>query len=87
MRDAENVWRWEEVLVMAGEGTFVNKFMHATDHVRKVLGPADQGDMDSPVVHRHDAFEDESDAELSQIIQRTDSSGHHYAIRRDEATD
>ncbi len=68
--------------MMTKDEKFVGKFMHATDHLRKVFGPADQGDMDSPVVHRHDAFEDESDDELLHIEQHTDSSGHHYAVRK-----
>jgi hypothetical protein len=71
---------------MERDEKFVNKFMHATDHLRKVFGPADQGDMDAPVVHRHDAFENESDDALSHIEQHTDSNGHHYAERRDEET-
>ncbi|RAN79611.1 hypothetical protein B5P43_13500 [Bacillus sp. SRB_336] len=69
---------------MAHDDKFVTKFMHATEKFQKVFGPADQGDMDSPVVHKHDAFEDESEKELAHIEQRTDSDGHHYAIQKDE---
>lgn len=70
--------------MMASGDKFVTKFMHATEKFQTVFGPADQGDMDAPVVHRHDAFEDESDDELAHMEQRTDSDGHHYAIHRDE---
>jgi hypothetical protein len=70
--------------MMADKQKFVTKFMHATDRFQTVFGPADQGDMDSPVVHRHDAIEDESDQTLSQIEVGTDSEGHHYAIRKDD---
>ncbi|WP_395939506.1 MULTISPECIES: hypothetical protein [Arthrobacter] len=72
--------------MMANDEKFVNKFMHATDHLRKVFGPADQGDMDSPVVHRHDAIEDESEEQLSQIEEHTDSGGHHYAVKKTDQT-
>ena len=71
---------------MAHDDKFVTKFMHATDKFQKVFGPADQGDVDAPVVHRHDDFENESDEELAHIEQRTDSAGHHYAIQKDDDT-
>ncbi|MGO4383550.1 hypothetical protein [Specibacter sp. RAF43] len=69
---------------MTKDEKFVDKFMRATDKFQKVFGPAEQGDMDAPVVHRHDEFEDESDLELSQVEQRTDSEGHHYAVRKSD---
>ncbi len=69
---------------MAKDDKFVTKFMHATEKFQKVFGPADQGDMDSPVVHRHDAIEDESDAKLAHYEEHTDSDGHHYALEKDE---
>ncbi|MEO6529402.1 MAG: hypothetical protein ABI563_19585 [Specibacter sp.] len=66
---------------------FVDKFMHGTEKLKKVFGPADQGDMDAPVVHRHDAFEDSSEEQLSHFEQETDSQGHHYAVRKEDAAD
>ena len=50
----------EGVLMMTSGEKFVDKFMHATEKLKKSLGPADQGDMDAPVVHRHDEFEEDS---------------------------
>ncbi len=70
--------------MMTSGDKFVNKVMHATDKFQKVFGPADQGDMDSPVVHRHDGFEDSSDEQLTHFDEHTDSDGHHYAERKDE---
>lgn len=70
---------------MAKDEKFVDKFMRATDKVRAVLGPADRGDIDAPVVHRHDEFEDESDEQLGHIEQHTDSQGHHYAEEKKAA--
>lgn len=67
---------------MSDERRFVEKVMHATDKFRMVFGPADQGDVDSPIVHRHDAIEDESDEVLSHIEEHTDTAGHHYATRK-----
>ena len=63
--------------MMTSGDKFVNKVMHATDKFQKVFGPADQGDMDSPVVHRHDE-------QLTHFDEHTDSDGHHYAERKDE---
>lgn len=70
-------------MMTSGE-KFVEKLMHATDKFQHVFGPADQGDVDSPVVHRHDAFEDSSEEQLSHFAEETDSGGHHYAVRRVE---
>lgn len=69
---------------MASDERFVTRFMHATEKFQKVFGPADQGDSDAPVVHRHDAFEDASEEQLAHFEQRTDSEGHHYAIEKDQ---
>lgn len=71
-------------MMTSGE-KFVDKFMHVTEKFQVVFGPADQGDMDSPVVHRHDEFEDSSDEQLSHFEEQTDSGGHHYAVRKEEA--
>ncbi|MFQ4148382.1 hypothetical protein AAGW05_06755 [Arthrobacter sp. LAPM80] len=72
---------------MASGEKFVGKFMHVTDKFQKVFGPADQGDMGSPVVHRHDDYEENSDEQLSHFNQETDSTGHPYAIRKEEPAD
>ncbi|MHA7305975.1 hypothetical protein ACX80E_12135 [Arthrobacter sp. TMN-49] len=66
---------------------FVDKFMHATEKLQRVFGPADQGDSAAPVVHRHDAFEESSEEQLSHFEQHTDSAGHHYAVRKEDAAD
>lgn len=73
-------------MMTSGEN-FVGKFMHATEKFQKVFGPADQGDADAPVVHRHDEFEENSQEQLSHFEERTDSSGHHYAVRKEEAAE
>jgi hypothetical protein len=59
-------------------------FMNATDRLRFFFGPATRLDADSPVVHKHDAFEKASEEELSHFVVETDSSGHHYAVRRED---
>lgn len=73
--------------MMTSDDKFVDKVMRATDKFQKVFGPADQGDIDSPVVHRHDEFEDSSDEQLTHYAERTDSEGHHYAERKEEAAE
>ncbi len=74
-------------MMTSGE-KFVHKFMNATEKVKNILGPADHGDVDDPVVHRHDDFEDNSDEQLRNLEERTDSEGHHYAVIKDkEATE
>jgi hypothetical protein len=50
--------------------------------VRLFLGPADRGGSETPVVHRHDAAEDQSEKQLAGIEMKEDSEGHHYAVRR-----
>lgn len=70
---------------MTKQEKFIDKFMRATDKVRVVLGPADRGDIDAPVVHRHDEVENESDAQLGHLEQHTDSQGHHYAEEKKPA--
>lgn len=62
----------------------VSGFINATDRLRFFFGPATRLDVDSPVVHKHDAFEQASEEELSHFVVETDSSGHHYAVRRED---
>lgn len=64
----------------------LSRFMDLTDRLRFVFGPASRLDTDAPVVHKHDAFEQASDEELSHFEVETDSEGHHYAVRREDAT-
>ena len=61
----------------------LNGFMNVTDRLRFFFGPATRGDFDSPVVHKHDDFEQASEEELAHFEVETDSEGHRYAIRRD----
>lgn len=62
----------------------VSRFMSLTDKVRFILGPAARLDANTPVVHRHDEFEQASEEQLSHFIVETDSTGHHYAVRRED---
>ena len=62
----------------------LTRFMNVTDRLRFVFGPATRLDSDAPVVHKHDAFEQASDDDLSHFEVETDSEGHHYAVRRDD---
>jgi hypothetical protein len=50
--------------------------------VRLFLGPADRSGSGSPVIHRHDAAEDESERQMAGLDIEQDSLGHHYAVRR-----
>jgi hypothetical protein len=59
-------------------------FMKLTDRLRFIFGPATRLDTDTPVVHKHDAFEQASDEDLSHFEVETDSEGHHYAVRRED---
>jgi hypothetical protein len=59
-------------------------FMNLTDRLRFIFGPATRLDTDSPVVHKHDEFEQASDEDLSHFEVETDSQGHHYAVRRED---
>ena len=65
-------------------GRLVDGFMGRTDKLRFFFGPATQGDIQEPVVHKHDDYEQASEQELTHFEVETDSAGHHYAIRRDE---
>jgi hypothetical protein len=68
--------------MMTEKEPFVGKFMKFTDHAQRLFGPAARGDMDAPVVHRHDEYEAASEQELSDFEEETDSEGHHYAVRK-----
>ena len=59
-------------------------FMRVTDRARLLFGPATRGDTRAPVIHRHDDFELASEQELSSFEVESDSSGHHYAVRRED---
>jgi len=58
--------------------------MSLTDRLRFVFGPATRLDTDAPVVHKHDEFERASEEELTHFVVETDSTGHHYAVRRED---
>lgn len=62
----------------------VSRFMSVTDKLRFFFGPATRLDADTPVVHKHDAFEQASEDELSHFVVETDAAGHHYAVRRED---
>lgn len=62
----------------------LNGFMNLTDRLRFVLGPATRLDSRMPVVHKHDEFEQASEEELTHFVVETDSTGHHYAVRRED---
>lgn len=62
----------------------LNGFMNLTDRLRFVFGPATRLDSSLPVVHRHDEFEQASEEELAHFMVETDSTGHHYAVRRED---
>jgi hypothetical protein len=62
----------------------VSGFMSATDRLRFFFGPATRLDSSTPVVHKHDEFEQASEEELSHFVVETDSTGHHYAVRRED---
>ena len=62
----------------------IDRFMSLTDRLRFFFGPATRLDSDSPVVHKHDAFEQASEEELSHFVVETDAAGQHYAVRRED---
>lgn len=49
---------------------------------RIFFGPAARSDGSTPVVHRHDAAEEQSESALRSIEIHTDSLGHHYAVQK-----
>lgn len=59
-------------------------FMGLTERLRFFFGPATRLDADTPVVHKHDEFEQASEEDLSHFVVETDSTGHHYAVRRED---
>jgi hypothetical protein len=62
----------------------LTRFMNATDRLRFFFGPAARLDSSLPVVHKHDEFEQASEEELTHFVVETDTSGHHYAVRRED---
>lgn len=60
-------------------------FMNTTEKLRFFFGPATRGDTDLPVIHKHDDFEQASEQDLAHFEVETDSDGHHYAVRKDDA--
>ncbi|MEZ2391270.1 hypothetical protein AB6813_17320 [bacterium RCC_150] len=64
-------------------GHALDTFLKATDRLRFWFGPATQGDVEEPVVHKHDDFEKASEEELGHFVVETDDQGHHYGIRKE----
>jgi hypothetical protein len=62
----------------------LNSFMGLTERLRFIFGPATRLDADTPVVHKHDEFEQASEEDLSHFVVESDSTGHHYAVRRED---
>ncbi|GAB3523233.1 hypothetical protein [Arthrobacter monumenti] len=67
---------------MAGHRSFLDMLMRQTDKLQRLFGPADRDDPGSPVVHRHDSYEDASDKQLLDFDIESDTRGHHYAVRK-----
>ncbi len=66
-------------------GHALDIFMKVTDRLRFWFGPATRGDIDTPVVHKHDDFETASEQDLGHFVVETDDQGHHYGIRKESA--
>jgi hypothetical protein len=49
-----------------------------------LFGPAQRGDNSVPVTHKHDEFEQASEADLAGFEVETDAYGHHYAVRKED---
>ncbi|MHA7154599.1 hypothetical protein [Arthrobacter sp. TMN-50] len=47
------------------------------------MGPAERSDSSLPVIHRHDEFEQASEVDLAGFEVEQDSTGHHYAVRKE----
>ncbi|MDQ4502931.1 hypothetical protein RBS12_11480 [Sinomonas sp. ASV322] len=58
--------------------------MHVTERAAQIFVSPDRGDIEAPVVHKHDAYEQASEDELRTFEVETDSEGHHYAVRKDK---
>ena len=58
--------------------------LHPSSWARFLFGPASIGDSSLPVVHKHDDYEQASEAELAGFEVETDGQGHHYAVRRED---
>ncbi|MFH5879732.1 hypothetical protein [Arthrobacter sp. NA-172] len=66
-------------------GHALDGFIKVTDWLRFWFGPATRGDIDTPVVHKHDDFEKASEDDLGRFVVETDDQGHHYGIRKEGA--
>ncbi|WP_026819057.1 hypothetical protein [Arthrobacter castelli] len=71
---------------MTGHRSFIDIWMRSTGKLARLFGEADRGDPKAPIVHKHDAYENESDRELRDIEIETDTEGHHYAVRKSGRT-
>lgn len=67
---------------MANRHRVLTKFMSITAKAADVYGPADRLPGDTPVVHKHDEFEQASEQDLADFEVETGSNGEHYAVRK-----
>ncbi|MBT2514154.1 hypothetical protein [Arthrobacter sp. ISL-30] len=65
-------------------GRVLEGFLHVTERLQSVFGPANRGDVEAPVMHKHDDFETASEEELQHFEVESDDQGHHYAVRKDD---
>ena len=57
-------------------GHALTGFMHVTDRLRFVFGPATRLDTDLPVIHQHDEYEQASDEALTNVVEAPDFHEH-----------
>lgn len=69
---------------MATDENTVDKFRHTTGKLRDVFGPADQSAEETSHTPHSEESDQRSREQLSQLEERTDSDGHHYAVVKDE---
>ncbi|MGX9902082.1 hypothetical protein ACW0JT_23735 [Arthrobacter sp. SA17] len=65
-----------------------SRWMQALDRlVMNVLGPADIGDADTPIIHRSPEEEAAADEQLADIEVERDDQGHSWAFRKEHRQD
>lgn len=64
-------------------GHALDNFMKVTDRLRFWFGPATQGDVEAPVIHKHDDFEHASEEDLGHFVVESDDEGRHYGVRKE----
>lgn len=58
----------------------MDRLMKLTRPARLFLGPADHGDCDTPVVHKHDELENAGEEDVASFDIERDSHGHNYGV-------